>query len=40
MRRVLAILAFFTGMAAAEMATPAHCSMLHASCLQLKRRKG
>lgn len=40
MRRMLALLAFFTGMLAAEVATPVHCSMLHASRMQPNRRKG
>jgi len=40
MKRVLAILAFFTGMLAAEAATPVHCNMLHASRMLPNRRKG
>lgn len=40
MRRMLAILAFFAGLAAAEVAVPLHCAMLHASRLPLKRRQG
>ena len=39
MRRLLAILAFFTGTLAAEMVQPVQCSLLHAGRPPLSRRK-
>ena len=38
MRRLLAILAFFAGGVAAEMRYPVHCTLLHTSKVQPKRR--
>ncbi|WP_310698449.1 hypothetical protein [Paraburkholderia sp. USG1] len=39
MRRLLAILVFVSGGLAAELAHPAHCSLLNASRAQIKRQK-
>ncbi len=39
MRRLLAIVAFLAGGLAAEMAQPVNCLLLHASRVQVKRRK-
>ncbi|MGF6603612.1 hypothetical protein P3T23_008366 [Paraburkholderia sp. GAS448] len=40
MRRLLAIVAFLAGGFAAEMAHPVHCSLMYASRVCVKRRKG
>ena len=39
MRRLLAIAVFVAGGFAAELGQPLHCSLIHASGMQFKRRK-
>jgi len=40
MRRLLAIMAFFAGTLAADMAQPVHCSLLHTCRMRTNHRKG